>query len=67
MVGTVVFIHTKPVTESGEIWDYEVGELTEEDCEIINGLLDEKLQKKLNKQFEDYGRHNMVFVPIEKP
>ena len=67
MVGTVVFIHTKPVTEPGEIWDYEVGELTEEDCEIINGLLDEKLQKKLNEQFEDYGRHNMVFVPIEKP
>lgn len=55
MVGTVVFIRTKPINTSGEIYDYEVDDLTDEDIEHIRFLISEETQSKLNSRFVDYG------------
>lgn len=51
LVGNVVFYRVKPVNYSGEIYDYEIGELTEKDLEIINKILSEDEQKRYNKMF----------------
>ena len=51
LVGNVVFYRLKPVNYSGEIYDYEIGELTEKDLEIINKILSEDEQKRYNKMF----------------
>ena len=51
LVGNVVFYRVKPVNYSGEICDYEIGELTEKDLEIINKILSEDEQKRYNKMF----------------
>ena len=55
MVGTAVFLRTKPVDGCGEIYDYEVDDLTDEDIEKIKEDLDEDTQKFLQEHFIDYG------------
>ena len=48
IVGTAVFTRIKPVTgEEGEIYDYEITDLTDEDILLITELLKEETQKKL--------------------
>lgn len=57
IVGTVVFVRCKYVDVlKKEIWDYEVEDLTEEDINYIEEMLNEKYQKELEKRFEDYGK-----------
>ena len=51
LVGNVVFYRLKPVNYSGEIYDYEIGDLTEKDYEIINKILSENEQKRYEKMF----------------
>lgn len=65
MVGTVVFIRTKPVPPFGEIYDYEIDDLTDNDIEVIEKfILSEEHQDELSKKFKDYGRGYTVFRPI---
>lgn len=51
LVGNVVFYRLKPVNYDGEIYDYEIDNLTEKDLEIINQILDEDEQNKYSKMF----------------
>lgn len=51
LVGNVVFYRLKPVNYDGEIYDYEIDNLTEKDLEIINQILDEDEQKRYEKMF----------------
>lgn len=51
LVGNVAFYRLKPVNYSGEIYDYEIGDLTEKDYEIINKILSENEQKRYEKMF----------------
>lgn len=64
MVGTVVFLRTKPLPPFGEIWDYEIEDLRDEDCEFITRILDEEYQKQLKMRFTDYERGNIMLVPM---
>ena len=67
MVGTAVFIRTKPVIGLQEIWDYEIDDLTAEDIQLINHILSDSYQKPLEEKFEDYGKGKMVCVPFNRP
>ena len=60
MVGTVVFIRTKPIEGSGEIYDYEIDDLTDKDIETIKHILNKEQQEDLQKQFIDYGKGGIV-------
>ena len=64
MVGTVVFIRTKPVNGWGEIYDYEVDDLTDEDIARIEHILSSLIQSRLRRQFRDYGKGAMVVEPL---
>ena len=62
MVGTVVFVRTKPITNYlAEIWDYEVEDLTDEDISVINYILSDEHQNELKSRFKDYGKGYAVF------
>lgn len=68
IVGTVVFGRVVPPKPYTEIWDYEMTDLTDNDLNIINRLLDDNLQNKLKKDFQrigDYGKGFPVFVPLD--
>lgn len=54
IVGTAVFIRQKPVTQYGEIYDYEVEGLTESDQQYIDKLLSTENQHMLNGKFKNY-------------
>lgn len=64
MVGTVVFVRTKPVDPWKEIYDYEVDDLTNWDIERIRHLISEDTQTRLNSRFEDYGKGAMVIKSL---
>lgn len=64
MVGTVVFIRTKPVNGWDEIYDYEVDDLTDEDIARIEHILSSLVQSRLRRQFCDYGKGAMVVEPL---
>jgi len=65
MVGTVVFVRTKPVNPFKEIWDYEVDDLNEADIQRIEKLLDKSYQEKLKDAYLDYGKGHMIITPIK--
>lgn len=52
IVGDVVFIRNKPVDYDGEIDDWEVVDVTEQDIEVIKGLLHPANQDLLCNEFE---------------
>ena len=65
MVGTAVFTRIKPITGEGEIWDYEIDELKDDDIKMIEILTNEKYQEKLKESFNDYGKGYLVITPIK--
>lgn len=64
MVGTVVFVRTKPVDPCREIYDYEVDDLTDQDIEHIRFLISEETQARLNSRFQDYGKGAFVIKSL---
>lgn len=52
LVGTIVFYRVKPIDYCGEIYDYEVGDLSDCDISVIADLLQSENQKQLKKEFE---------------
>lgn len=61
IVGTAVFVRTKPVNGYiGEIEDFEIEDLTDDDIEIITDLLSYKVQKTLSLQFCDCKRTMII-------
>lgn len=66
MVGTVVFVRIKPIESSGEIYDYEVGDLTKKDIAIIDMILSDGYQAFLKKNFVDYGKGFAVVESLDK-
>lgn len=64
IVGTAVFVRRKPVEHCGEIWDYEVTDLTDEDIDLANSIIHERNQVEWKSQFSDYGKGAMVCEPI---
>lgn len=65
MVGTVVFTRIKEIDYSGEIYDYEVTDLTARDIELINNMISRALQQELERKFEDYS-YGSVTPVIER-
>lgn len=51
IIGTVVFVRIKPVNPNEELYDYEIGDLTEADERIINSIFDEVFQNRLKTEF----------------
>lgn len=51
IIGTVAFVRIKPVNTYGEIYDYEIGELTKDDRVFINSIFDKEFQNKLKTEF----------------
>lgn len=65
MVGTAVFIKTKPVNPYEEIWDYEVTDLTDKDMQIIRHILSEEYQDDCRIHFRDYGKGEVVITSFD--
>lgn len=53
MVGTTVFVRTKKANPYGEIWDYEVEDLTDEDIKFIRNMLENEYQSYLQLKVMD--------------
>lgn len=51
IIGTVAFVRIKPVATIGEIYDYEIGELTKDDRDFINAIFDKSFQNELKTEF----------------
>lgn len=65
MVGTVVFTRIKEVDYYGEIYDYEVDDLTDEDIEYINRMIGAAEQERLQIKFSDYSYGSITPVVKE--
>lgn len=55
IVGDVVFIRNKKIDYEGEIDDWEVADITEDDIAAINNLLDSKRQITLSRLYKRMG------------
>ena len=65
LVGTILFYRVKPIDYSGEIYDYEVGNLTDLDISLIADLLQSGNQKKYEKVFDvRYSSIEEYLTPI---
>lgn len=64
MVGTVVFIKTKPVKPYEEIFDYEVTDLTDKDMQIIRHILSDEYQEECKANFRDYGQGEVIITSL---
>lgn len=67
MVGDVVFVRIKQPESPGEIYDYEIVDLTSNDIILINKILDIHYQGYLKSKFQDYGRGYTVCNILDKP
>lgn len=54
-----MFIREKPV-DPGEIYDYEVDDLTEFDMKFIEFITSAEKQEELKSKFKDYGKGYVV-------
>ena len=65
IIGTVVFIKTKPLPPlDEEIYDYEVDGLSNEDVELIKKIFTEDNQAKLSKKFDEIYKDRDYWSPI---
>lgn len=51
IVGTAVFVRTKPINGADELWDYEADSLTDDDIIVIKEMLKKEYQEDLDKDF----------------
>jgi len=67
MVGTAVFTRVKPLNDdAGEIWDYEIEDLTDKDLELIEKILDDTTQTFLKNNFHNTDPRTPVgFIPVK--
>lgn len=63
IVGDALFIRCKPVRPWGEIYDYEVSNITTEDIAWVGSILDDAHQKQLRIDFMEIYK-NRAYAPI---
>lgn len=65
VVGTAVFLRVKPVDEYAEsIWDLELEDITNEDLDAIEKMLDDQMQEQLKGNFKDYEGGGITVVKL---
>lgn len=63
IVGDALFIRCKPARSWGEIYDYEVGNITKSDIAWVRDILDEDRQKQFRIDFMETYK-NRAYAPI---